>query len=128
MNSKRYFHRVMCDVKIYLVLAVEPQRDVFTYKGKFSLVQQRVIYNRDSSMRLFLSKEFRKSSGLAPFLRLVRFFLALGHCGEYDYALWATAPNFFPRFEFCRAKIPGKICKNFCTMGHCSEFGCALWA
>jgi hypothetical protein len=46
----------------------------------------------------------------SPSFQLLKSFLAIGHRGKFDHALWATAANWW------------------CAMGHCSEFGDALWA
>jgi hypothetical protein len=45
----------------------------------------------------------------------------MGHCGEFFYALWATAVYLVMRY--------GPLWRIWlCAMGHCGGFGYALWA
>jgi hypothetical protein len=54
-------------------------------------------------------------------IRLLRSFRAMGHCGEFCYALWATAVNLFVR--------NGPLRRIWLyAMGHCGGFGYKLWA
>jgi hypothetical protein len=45
----------------------------------------------------------------------------MGHCGEFFYALWATAVNLVARYGLLRRIW-------LYAMGHCGRFGYALWA
>ena len=45
----------------------------------------------------------------------------MGHCGEFGYALWATAADLAMRY--------GPLRRIWLyAMGHCGGFGYALWA
>jgi hypothetical protein len=45
----------------------------------------------------------------------------MGHCGEFFYALWATAVNFVMRYGPLRRIL-------LYAMGHCGGFCYVLWA
>ncbi len=65
---------------------------------------------------------------------------AMGHCGGFGYALWATAADLVIRYVPLRRiwlcamghcgewSITIKICIDFCAMGHSAGFGYPLWA
>ncbi len=53
-------------------------------------------------------------------IQLPRSFCAMGHCGEFFYALWANMANLVVRYGPLRRIW-------FCAMGHCDGFGYALW-
>ncbi len=64
-------------------------------------------------------------------------FRAMGHCGEFLYALWTTTANLVVRYGplrriwfytmgHCGGLVV--ICSDFCAMGHSAGFGYALWA
>jgi hypothetical protein len=65
---------------------------------------------------------------------------AVGHCGRFGYALWATAADLVIRYGplrriwLCTMGHCGewsstvKICIDFSAMGHSAGFGYALWA
>jgi hypothetical protein len=64
---------------------------------------------------------------------------AMGHCGKFSCALWATAANLVTRYgPLRRIWLRGmghctvwgrtvKICDNFCAVGHITGFGYSLW-
>jgi hypothetical protein len=56
-----------------------------------------------------------------PRIQLLWSIRAMGHCGEFCYALWATKPNLVVHYGPLQ-----QICLY--NMGHFSRFGYALWA
>ncbi len=92
---------------------------------------------RDSSVRFFCLKSFCQKYPIDPLIsvlmqfriqiriyreiRLLRSFHAMGHCGEFCYALWAATAHLVVPYRPLR-----RIWLH--AMGHCSWFVCALWA
>ncbi len=75
----------------------------------------KAVSNIDSnSQRYATSKVFPR---YGPMRQI--FLCAMGHYGEFDYALWATAVDFVIRYGPLQRIL-------LCAMGHCTEWSCTI--